>query len=93
MAMVLIIVSSIFNGYALSVLWGWFIVPTFNAPKLTVVPAIGIALVVSYMTHQVDTSKDDDKRNLREKFVSLTVEVIGKPLFALFFGSVVQMFM
>src|SRR6185295_1738836 len=27
---VLLVFSSIFNGYALSVLWGWFVVPTFG---------------------------------------------------------------
>ena len=28
--------SWIYSGYVLSILWGWFIVPVFNAPALTI---------------------------------------------------------
>jgi hypothetical protein len=33
--------AAVFNGYALSILWGWFVVPTFGVPALTVVQAHG----------------------------------------------------
>lgn len=34
------------SGYTLSVLWGWFMAPTFGLPALSVAQAYGVALVV-----------------------------------------------
>lgn len=34
------------SGFTLSVLWGWFVVPMFGLPALSVAQAYGIALVV-----------------------------------------------
>lgn len=34
------------SGLTLSVLWGWFVVPAFSLPALSVAQAYGIALVV-----------------------------------------------
>ena len=90
---VLMVASSIFNGYALSVLWGWFVVPTFGVPVLGIVPAIGIAMVVSYLTHQIDTHKKEEKRSFGKTIAHSTVFAILKPSLALFFGWVVHLFM
>lgn len=43
----LLILSSVLNGWVLSILWGWFLVPTLKLPPLTVVQAIGIAMVIT----------------------------------------------
>ena len=89
----LLVVSSIFNGYVLSVLWGWFIVPVFSLPELTVVPAIGIAIVVSYLTYQYNESDDDDNKSFGEKMAKLIAMAILRPLFVLFLGWIVHLFM
>lgn len=34
------------SGLALSTLWGWFVVPVFKLPALTILEAYGLALVV-----------------------------------------------
>lgn len=74
----LMVFSAIFNGYALSVLWGWFIVPTFGLPALAVAPAIGVALVVSYLTHQeLKPNKKDE--GFGDVLVRGTVYAILKP--------------
>lgn len=44
--------SVIGGGYVLTVLWAWFVVPTFALPQITLAAAIGLAIVVGYMTHQ-----------------------------------------
>lgn len=90
----LLVLSSIFNGYALSVLWGWFVVPTFGAPALGVVPAIGIAMVVGYLTHQTtpDSKKEDDD-GIGALIGKMVILALGKPAFALFFGWIVHLFM
>jgi len=90
---VLLLVSSILNGYVLSVLWGWFIVPVFNLPTLTAVSAIGIAMVVSYLTYQYNESDEDDNKSFGEKLAKPIAIAILRPLFALFFGWIVHLFM
>ena len=91
----LMIFSSIFNGYALSVLWGWFVVPTFSAPALGVVPAIGIAMVVSHLTlHQThDCKKEKDDDVLGVIIAKIVIISLGTPAFTLFFGWIVHLFM
>ena len=90
---ILMVVSSIFNGYALSVLWGWFIVPTFGMPALGVVPAIGIAMVVSYLTHQTHESEKKDDDGIGVKIFKAVILSLGKPAFTLLFGWIVHLFM
>jgi hypothetical protein len=43
---------SIYDGFVLTKLWMWFVVPTFGLPMLTLPIAIGLALLVSFLTHQ-----------------------------------------
>ena len=44
-ALVLVgVVSILLNGWALSVLWGWFVAPQFALPPLSVPIAIGLVL-------------------------------------------------
>ena len=40
------------KGYVLSVLWGWFIVPVFGLPALSIPFAIGVCIVVGLLTFQ-----------------------------------------
>ena len=61
--------TSIWGGFVLTKLWIWFIVPVFHLPALTLVPAIGLCFVVSYLTHQYQHGGDD--RSESDKFVSI----------------------
>ena len=92
-AVVLMAFSSIFNGYALSVLWGWFMVPTFGLPELSVAPAIGIALVVGYLTKQYNNSKTKKNESFGKELLKSALTAILKPSFALLFGYIVHLFM
>lgn len=80
----------IWSGYALSVLWSWFIVPKFNLPALDIPTAIGIALVVDYMTKQSYSglAKSEDHSIRRT-----AIEALFRPAFALLFGWIVTKFM
>lgn len=42
---------AIWGGYVLTCLWGWFVVPTFALPPLTLAQAIGVSLIVGYLTN------------------------------------------
>jgi hypothetical protein len=79
-------VGVVLNGYALSVRWGWFIVPIFGMPSLSIVTAAGLALVVSYLTHQLHEKNNDG--------LSFTIVVtLIKPAFGLFFGWILTLFL
>jgi len=88
----LIPLTAILRGWVLTILWGWFVVPTFDMPQLTLAPAIGIALVVSYLTHQISSGKKDD-RAASDQIGKMIVHAIVGPLFTLLFGWVVHLFM
>lgn len=81
--------SALLNGYVLSKLWAWFIVTTFHAPPLSLPAAIGLALVVSYLTYQ----HADTPKNPESKWWSLILVLILRPLMALAFGAVVHSFL
>ncbi len=90
----LIVVSALLNGWVLSILWGWFIVPTFGLPKLSVVTAIGIALTVHYLTYQYHKeAKSEQDDELGILFMRSFLFVIFQPLLALMVGWVVHKFM
>lgn len=38
--------AAAWSGFTLSVLWGWFVVPLFSLPALSVAQAYGVALVL-----------------------------------------------
>jgi hypothetical protein len=85
-------IASILNGWALSVLWGWFFVPTLGLPELGIVQAIGIAMVVGYLTYQhIDTQPKDGEA--MGKIVSAVIQSVARPVFAVTFGWVVHSFM
>lgn len=84
--------GSIWSGYALSTLWQWFAVPTFGLPALTVPAAIGVGLIVSYLTYQADLDKDD-KNDPAERLVKHVVWMAVRPAFALLGGWIVTFWM
>lgn len=90
---IIIALSSIFNGYALCVLWGWFMVPTFGLPKISIPAAIGIALVIRYLTREMSASKSDEEGGFKESLLMDILIAILQPSFALFFGWIVHLYM
>jgi len=88
---ILIATSALLNGWVLTKLWGWFIVPAFELPSLTLLPAIGIGLVVSLLTHQhVHNDYGDDKA---KALASALGAMILSPLMSLAIGYIVTLFM
>jgi len=87
----LIVFSVLINGYALSVLWGWFFVPILGLPSITISGAIGIALIVHYLTHQ--EQQYDKKRELSEVMMEGFFKALFKAGFALLMGWIVSAWM
>lgn len=88
---ILMVYAAMMNGWALSKLWSWFIVTTFGLPALTIPAAIGLAMVVSYLTTKLDDKKSEDK--YWETLVKGAVISTIKPLFVLGFGAIVKLWL
>jgi hypothetical protein len=85
-AIAMFVVAVGWGGYVLMILWGWFIVPTLAFAPLGWPEAIGVSLVVNYMTHQYRHSPKTEN-------AKITAYVFGKPLLFLAVGYVVKLFM
>lgn len=85
-----IIVASILNGWAISVLWLWFVAPLFGLPVLTIPQAIGLSLVIGMFTSRY--RDQDDAKDKTGRIVNSLVLAVFMPVFAVVIGSVVKMF-
>lgn len=80
-------VTAIWYGFALSVMWAWFVVPMFQVAPLRIPYAIGIAYTVQFLTHQT-TSEENEPDTGR-----LVLMAFLKPLVLLISGWVVTWFL
>lgn len=50
------------NGWVLSLLWKWFIVTTFGLEPLNIAQAIGIAIIVGFLTKNSGDYKKEERQ-------------------------------
>lgn len=67
----------ILRGYVLVELWSWFIVPTFGLRPLTFAQALGVSLVVAFLTHEPPPSYKDHKTDPYITLVRPYIIVLG----------------
>lgn len=79
-------IAATWNGFVLSKLWEWFIVPSLHAPSLRIPYAIGIALIVGWLTHKTRKTEDEP-----EAIHIIVMSLILPPLL-LGYGWVVTLF-
>ncbi len=87
---------AVFGGWVFSILWGWFVVPVFGLPQLSVVQAIGLSLMIGYMTHHLksdDKDNGDDEDSAGAKTLKNLLFAIFYPLLILSLGWVIHLFM
>lgn len=82
------------NGWALSVLWSWFVAPVFHIAELSIPAAIGIALVVRVLTWEYGkTPQTTDEDRDVVVLIGKTVGILIGTVFAVFFGWFIHLFM
>lgn len=88
-ALILIPLIAILQGWVLTVLWGWFIIPTFRAPELSIAVAIGLTLVIGMFKgiNIKNAEKSSDDR------LTEAIATVLMPFVFLFLGWIVQLFM
>lgn len=85
---VVVFLASIWSGYALSILWGWFIVSAFHLPVLSIPEAIGVAMIVNYMTYH--GTPTDKEKSFADQIIGGVAMGIARPALALFSGWIVK---
>lgn len=84
-------IGVLFGGFALSTLWGWFVVPVFEAPALGLVPGMGIWVLMNFMTFRYYGYNRG--RSFREEILELVLLALLVPAFFLLLGWIVSWFM
>lgn len=88
----LVFTSSILSGYVLSIFWAWFVSPIFGIENISIPEAIGISLIISYLTRQTNQCAKEDKE-LNERIIELFATALAKPLAALAMGWIIKLFL
>lgn len=81
----------ILEGLILTKLWTWFVVPTFGLPMLSIPAAIGICLIMAFLTHQ-QTTQLKSGNDLNDAFRAWGFSLFMM-LLIFFIGWVVTLFM
>jgi hypothetical protein len=87
LAVIGLVISTMFRGFILSVLWGWFMVPIFNLPVLAIAPAIGLSVIVTFLTASLP-----DEKSERSFSFAIGYSLVFSAL-SLLIGYVVTLFM
>ena len=87
LALIFVPLIYIWNGFVLQQLWGWFAVEKFALPPLSIAEAIGISLIVGFLTTHVSDAKEK-----QEAWITLVAGVINTGI-VLLIGFVVHLFM
>lgn len=78
----------VFNGFVLKVLWGWFIAPKFQLPTLSLASAIGLGIVVGFLT----SHSYPEEKELGDRISRIVAHNLIIPTFALLAGWVTHFF-
>ena len=77
-------------GFVLSKLWGWFLVPVLGAPAIGIVGALGVALVIEYITDQDINQQSESPSHMLARLIT---RGFVYPAMMLLIGWGIQLFM
>lgn len=63
-SILMMVIGTLMNGWALSILWKWFVIPIFGLPALSIIQAIGISMTVGLLISR--SSADNSKKEWTE---------------------------
>lgn len=81
-----IVWGGFWTGLTLSVLWGWFAVPAFGLPALSIPFAIGTALIAGFLARDLNVKREESSFG-----VGVASSFVG-PVFVLLIGWIVTWF-
>lgn len=67
--LIVITATSLWQGFVLKLLWGWFVSPIFGLPKLAFMSAAGLLLLTSFLTaHHIPRTNEQTIEALNSHF-------------------------
>ena len=83
----------ILQAWLTSIMWGWFVVPTFHVPALSIPVAIGIRLCVRALwgNDSSMTNKNDGNTKTERLTHAITIAYIA-PIFVFGMGYIVHLY-
>jgi len=91
LAVAILVVTLVISGWAIFLLWGWFIVPMFSVSEMSIAQAMGISLFVALFIGEKQDS-DDKQRELID-VVRVIVAAVFRLLCIVFLGWIIVGFM
>jgi len=86
--------GTLMNGWVLSILWGWFVVPLFGVSQISLLQAIGLTAIINMLkSTKVNTDKKSSSKGATEAIISAFVIVFVGPLVSLLFGWIIYSLM
>lgn len=84
----LYVLSSLWYGCVLSVMWSWFVVRAFHITPLSIPLALGVSMIFRLFTYQYDPKKETNTEDLIKALLFAFVY----PLIALGLGAIIHAF-
>jgi len=88
--MLLMSVASLsLNGFTLSKLWGWFLVPILNIPNISSAQGVGLYVFVAFLVERLGVFAGERFESFGEMFYFYLGYMVSKSLIPLVLGYVV----
>lgn len=78
------LLACIISGYAIEILWNWFVAPTFGIAHLTYSSGLGIGLIIAAASNQFIPTKE-------EQILERSIYNIITPIFILVIGLITHL--
>lgn len=89
---IILVFGSILGGWALSIMWEWFVVPVFSLPSLGIAQAIGLSCVITLLVPRQSETNSGVKKSAFDIIIETSATTFLGPLMALGFGWVIYQF-
>lgn len=87
-------ITIVLNGWVLSILWRWFIVPTFSLTPLSIAQALGLTCVLRlFAASRTKLTEEDREMSLVPYVIQQSGTSIAVPLMGLLYGWIIHLFM
>jgi flagellar biosynthesis component FlhA len=89
---VVLLINTLADGLSVMLNWNWFAVPVLNAPHLTMVPAMGLSIVVGTLVAS-HRQKSDDDESVTDALMKSIGYIVIRAAFLILLGYIVKSWM